>query len=235
MFEPARPMSAPGILSDDAVRKLREITLTTGKTAHKRHIALRDHTIFTVALGTGLREFEIAALTVGDAFEQIESEQRARPWVILRVFKGSKRKPKARAQAQRKALAKRSAERARTQRVYFPAPVRAALETFLAAKRARRERVTPEAPLFVGRAGKPVSERLLRHNFALWQVRAQVKHNRFHNVRHTAITRYWNQTKDLKAVQDFARHASLATTQRYMHVEDEYRERTADAAAASWE
>jgi integrase len=231
-------MSAPGILSDDAVRKLREITLTSGKTAHKRHIALRDHTIYALALGVGLREFEIAALKIADAYEEADGVTRARSWVMLRVFKGSNRKPrksKTRTEAQQKALAKRAAERAaKRQRVYFPAPVRAALDAFLEAKRARRESVSPDAPVFMGHPGKPVSERLLRHNFALWQIRANVKHNRFHNMRHTAITRYWGHTKDLKAVQDFSRHASLATTQQYLHTEDEYRERTGDALAERW-
>ena len=237
MFEPARPMSAPGILSDDTISKLKKITLTSGRTRHKRHIALRDHTIYTVALGAGLREAEIAALELGNTFEQIESELRAREWVILTVFKGSKRKPKARKQAQKKALAKKAAAPARpkTRRVYFAATVRAALETFLAAKRARREeRIAPDAPLFAGRAGKPISTRLLRHSFKVWQIRAQVEHSRFHNLRHTAITRYYDMTLDPKATQDFAGHASFATTQRYVHVRDDYRMRTVDAVAASW-
>lgn len=247
MFQQSRPISPPAVLSDDTIRKLKTATASAGRTAHKRHIALRDQTIFALALGTGLREFEIAALTIGDAFELIDNEPRARSWVLLRVFKGSKRKPKARTEAQRKALAKRAAQRGepaakpakqpkppKPQRIYVPATVRAALDTFLAAKRARRERVTAEAPIFAGRAGKPVSLRLLRHIVALWQERAGVEHNRFHNMRHTAITRYYDHTNNLKAVQDFARHASLVTTQRYIHVANEYREQTADAMAASW-
>src|SRR5690606_33422459 len=46
----------------------------------------RDHVIYALALGTGLRAHELLALNVGDAFD---AEGRARRRVQLRVFKRS--------------------------------------------------------------------------------------------------------------------------------------------------
>ena len=47
---------------------------------------LRDHVIFSVALGTGLREHEILGLDCGDVYDR---EGRCRRRVVLRVFKGN--------------------------------------------------------------------------------------------------------------------------------------------------
>jgi integrase len=46
----------------------------------------RDHVIFAVALGTGLREHEIAALDVGDVLHE---DGRVRRRIALRTFKRS--------------------------------------------------------------------------------------------------------------------------------------------------
>jgi len=39
-----------------------------------------------------------------------------------------------------------------------------------------------------------------------------------HSLRHAAATSAYNGTRDLRAVQDFLGHSSLATTERYLHV-----------------
>ncbi|HXG45258.1 MAG TPA: hypothetical protein VNJ71_10930 [Gemmatimonadales bacterium] len=50
----------------------------------------RDHVIFAVALGTGLREHEIAALDVGDVLHQ---DGRLKRRIALRTFKRSSTEP----------------------------------------------------------------------------------------------------------------------------------------------
>ena len=56
-----------------------------------QHVAgWRDHCIFSLAMGTGLREHEILALDVGDVFDDAG---RAKRRVALRVFKRSAKEP----------------------------------------------------------------------------------------------------------------------------------------------
>lgn len=50
-----------------------------------------------------------------------------------------------------------------------------------------------------------------------------------HALRHAGATAAYNATRDLRAVQDMLGHASLATTQRYLHLDDAARRRVAAA------
>lgn len=50
-----------------------------------------------------------------------------------------------------------------------------------------------------------------------------------HALRHAAATAAYRQTKDLQAVQEFLGHASLATTQLYLHVSEAQMRAVADA------
>ena len=56
------------------------------KVTGERRDGFRDHLIFSIALGTALREHEIVALNVGDV---LRSNGAARRWVQLKVFKRS--------------------------------------------------------------------------------------------------------------------------------------------------
>lgn len=228
------PRTAPKILSPESVKRIKDAMLAackTGRSVHKRFLAMRDYTIFSIALDTGLREHEVAALTVSDVFEP---SQRAKGWALIRVYKGHKRvaKPaKATDGTPRKTASK--AKPREPQRVFLPEPTREALERFFIEKHRNRESLAPDAPLFAGRAGKPLSLRSLRHVFEQWQARAGLEPHHFHIIRHTAITRYWRNCRDLRATQVFARHASPTTTVIYTHVEDSYLERIAESAAVA--
>lgn len=48
-----------------------------------------------------------------------------------------------------------------------------------------------------------------------------------HSLRHACATQAYRETGDLRAVQDMLGHASLATTQRYLHLDDDVRRRLA--------
>jgi integrase len=56
------------------------------KVTGEHRAGYRDHCIFAVALGTGLREQEIAALDVGDVLHE---DGRVRRRIALRTFKRS--------------------------------------------------------------------------------------------------------------------------------------------------
>ncbi|WP_218123564.1 tyrosine-type recombinase/integrase [Microbacterium sp. ru370.1] len=50
-----------------------------------------------------------------------------------------------------------------------------------------------------------------------------------HSLRHACATQAYRETGDLRAVQDMLGHASLATTQRYLHLDADIRRRVAAA------
>jgi site-specific recombinase XerC len=160
----------------------------------------RDHVIFALALGTGLREHELLALECGDVFDE---DGRARRRVTLRVFK-------------------RSAEDPAIQEVVLPDLVRAKLEKLRAWKKRKGESLAVDAPLFVSRLGRRLSARQLRHAFALWQERAGFERRlSFHSLRHSACSAIYRRTKDIRLTQRFARHKSILTTSIYAHPSDE--------------
>ena len=59
------------------------------KVSGEHKAGFRDHLLFSLALGTGLREHEILALDVGDVFDDRKSRRR----LVLRVFKRSSDSP----------------------------------------------------------------------------------------------------------------------------------------------
>jgi site-specific recombinase XerC len=166
-----------------------------------QHIdGFRDHVIYSLALGTGLREHEILALDVGDVFD---AAGRAKRRVTLRVFK-------------------RSSENPAPQEVLLPDLVRTKLERLLAVRKRAGELITPDTPIFVSRLGRRLSARQLRNAFAVWQERAGFeRHLSFHACRHSACSNVYRQSKDLRLTQKFARHKSVVTTSIYTHPTDD--------------
>jgi integrase/recombinase XerC len=170
------------------------------KITGERRDGFRDHVIISLALGTGLREHELLALDLGDVFDD---EGRAKRRVTLRVFK-------------------RSADQPAVQDVVLPDLVRAKLEKLRAWKKREGESLAPDAPLFVSRLGKRLSNRQLRERFATWQERAGFERRlSFHALRHTACSTLYRRTKDIRITQRFARHKSILTTSIYAHPSDE--------------
>ncbi|GAB4214814.1 MAG: hypothetical protein OHK0013_39810 [Sandaracinaceae bacterium] len=160
----------------------------------------RDHVIYSLALGAGLREHEILALDVGDVFDDAG---RAKRRLVLRVFK-------------------RSAKEPAPQEVLLPDAVRAKLDKLLATRKRAGETITPATPVFVSRLGRRLSARQLRHAFAVWQQRAGFeRHLSFHATRHTACSGVYRGSKDLRLTQKFARHKSVVTTSIYTHPTDD--------------
>jgi len=160
----------------------------------------RDHVIFSVALGTGLREHEILALDIGDVFGD---GGKARRRIQLRVFKGS-------------------SDDRHGQEVVLPDGVRAKLDRLYRRKKRGGHSLAPDAPVFISRKGNRLSKRQLRHAFKVWQERAGFERRfNFHALRHTACSNLYRRTRDIRLTQRFARHKSILTTSIYAHPSDE--------------
>jgi len=64
--------------------------------------------------------------------------------------------------------------------------------------------------------------------------RAAIPHIRFHDLRHTALTRLVANGEDLQTVKKIAGHASLNTTQRYLHSNDKQQRHAVETLAGSF-
>ena len=158
---------------------------------------LRDHVIFSVALGTGLRLAEIVELDVGDVY-------------------GPGGVPKTRVRV-RAAIAKGG----RAADVFLPDRLVAKLQKFWSFKKRRGESFEPAAPLFANQSGTRISKRRVQFAWRTWQQRAGFDRlYSFHALRHTAVTNVYRASRGLFLAQRFARHVSPLTTTVYTHPSD---------------
>src|SRR5258708_6493443 len=151
------------------------------KVSGEHRDGFRDHLIISLALGTGMRECEIVGLDVDDV---TADGRRPRRSIRLRVFKDTG------APGMEKA-----------QRVTLPDGTFYKLEKYLRSlPRARKK-----GPLFISRFNRRLSERRLRSMFRGWQQRAGFDHLYcFHELRHTAITNFQREGRDIRATQKYA-------------------------------
>jgi len=160
---------------------------------------LRDHLIYSLALGTGLRLAEIVGLNVGDVYTP---EGRPRNRVRLRpeIAKGG-----------------------RAGDVFLPDALVAKFRRFWRHKARRREGISPDDPLFCSQGGRRrISPRRVQFAFRTWQVKAGFDRlYPFHSLRHSAITAVYRASRDLFLAQRFARHVSPLTTTVYTHPSDQ--------------
>ena len=158
----------------------------------------RDHLIFSLALGTGLRLSEIVGLNVGDVFTA-DGRPRARLRLRREIAKGG-----------------------RAGDVFLPDALGPKLVRFWGYKVRSGESLTPLAPLFANQSGHRISKRRVQMAFKTWQER--VGFDRiygFHALRHSAVTNVYRASRDLFLAQRFARHASPLTTTIYTNPSDE--------------
>ena len=99
------------------------------RTTGERVAGWRDHVIYSLALGSGLREHEILALNVGDVFDEAG---RAKRRLQLRVFK-------------------RASDDPAPQEVMLPDLVRGKLEKLMAGRRRGGEVTGADTPIFISR------------------------------------------------------------------------------------
>jgi len=159
---------------------------------------VRDHTIISLALGTGLRLAVLVGLEVGDAFAP-DGTPRVRVRVRAAIAKGG-----------------RAAD------VFLPDRLVAKLKRFWRWKRKRGEDLRSDAPLFANQSGRRISKRWAQFAWATWQRRAGFDRvYGFHALRHTAVTNVYRASRDLFLAQRFARHLSPLTTTVYTHPSDD--------------
>jgi len=158
----------------------------------------RDHLIYSLALGTGLRLAEIVGLNVGDVYTP-------------------EGKPKNRVRLRREI-----AKNGRAGDVFLPDALVAKFRMFWRHKTARRDALRPEDPLFCSQTRRRISPRRVQFAFRTWQVKAGFDRlYPFHALRHTAVTNVYRASRDLFLAQRFARHVSPLTTTIYTHPSDD--------------
>jgi integrase len=158
----------------------------------------RDHLVFSVALGTGLRLGEIVGLNVGDVFFP-DGRPKSRIRLRAEIAKGG-----------------------RAGDVFLPVALVAKLEAFWDYKLGRRQRLDPTAPLLCNQGRRRISKRRVQVVFRAWQVIAGFgRLYPFHGLRHTAVTNVYRASRDLFLAQRFARHSSPLTTTVYTHPSDQ--------------
>lgn len=156
--------------------------------------SLRDRAILEVFYGGGLRLAELAGLTVGD----LDLGQG-----VLRVWgKGSKER-----------LA------------FLGEPARAAVAAFLPARNrhVRKQSGSSETALFLNSRGRRLSTRGVARVVAKWaRVAGLSQALTPHGLRHSFATHLLEGQADLRAVQELLGHASISSTQRYLHLNLDY-------------
>ena len=158
----------------------------------------RDHLIYSLALGTGLRLAEIVGLNVGGVYLP-EGKPRARIRVRPELVKGG-----------------RAAD------VFLPDSLLRKLRRFWTCKARKGEELQPQGPLFCSQTRARISKRRVQFAFRTWQVKARLDRlYPFHCLRHSAITNVYRASRELFLAQRFARHVSPSTTTIYTHPSDQ--------------
>jgi len=155
-------------------------------------LSQRDQALFELVYSTGLRVGELVALNL-DAVDLKNMT------VMVRRGKGAK-----------------------DRLVPFGPPAAAALKAWLAL---RPELVDPQKEdgqraLFLGRRGGRLNDREVRRVLeARLANRGLDRHYSPHSLRHSFATHLLSAGADLKAIQEMLGHSSLATTERYTHLD----------------
>ncbi len=171
----------------------------------------RDHVIISLALGSAMRESEIAALNVGDIIDMTGAVRRR---IRLSVFKGSFKGPAK--------VRTHGGLGPRGQEIFFPDTVHYKLTQFLKWKRKEGEPTDVDAPVFATLRKTRIATRTIRHLFRQWQKTAHFDQlYPFHSLRHSSGTNVYRATGDVRMAQRHLRHTNLSTTQIYTHVSDE--------------
>ena len=186
------PHQLPSVLTENqAGNLLRPDTTSRNPSRIERLLALRDQVALELLYGAGLRAAELVSLRVADL-----------------------------ALGDRQAIVRGKGDKER--RVLFGEPAADAIALYLTEGRIPLTAgKTPHDILLVNWRGGPLSVRsvgLIVESRAMAVGLADKAHP--HALRHSFATHLLNGGADLRTVQQLLGHASLATTQRYLHVAD---------------
>lgn len=100
--------------------------------------------------------------------------------------------------------------------------IRAHIEVFIGWKRRHEEDISPEAPLFISRNHRRLSNRQIERDLGKWLKVAGIEgHYSPHALRHTFGTELYGKTNNIRLVQELMGHADISTTQIYTAVTKE--------------
>jgi len=182
-------------LKKEDVGKLLETAKSRAKLARAKNnkVAVRDYFIIHLALATGLRVMEIAALNCGDIFLDQQT-----PSLLVRKGKGNKRRM-----------------------VFFNGKLKEHFKDYLRWKKSVGESTDANQPLFLSsHSGKHMTTRALQKAFKRCAKAAKLPlFYSFHSTRHTHACLLlkasgWN----LRLVQKQLGHSRITTTQVYADV-----------------
>ncbi|TCV85139.1 tyrosine recombinase XerC [Sulfurirhabdus autotrophica] len=90
---------------------------------------------------------------------------------------------------------------------------------------------TQETTIFLGKQGKPLSQRSVQYRIKEWALKQGLTGNVHpHVLRHSFATHLLQSSGDLRAVQEMLGHASISTTQVYTHLDFQHLAKVYDAA-----
>ena len=178
-------------------------------TARDRSLqGLRDYAVLSLMVTTGLRTIEVSRADVKD--------MRAEGDFTVLYVQGKGKTEK-------------------TEFVKISAPVEEAIRAYLSA----RGEVDGKQPLFTSTSNNSTGQRLSTRTVS-GLVKERMKHAGYnserltaHSLRHTAVTLSLLAGKDITEVQQFARHANIATTMIYNHSLDKAKNTCAAAITAT--
>jgi integrase len=159
---------------------------------------VRDHVIYSLALGTGLRLAEIVGLNVGDVFTP-DGTPRSRVRIRPEIAKGG-----------------------RGGDIFLPDALVPKLRKFWTHKRRQGEGLDAGDALFCNQSRSRISRRRVQFAWRTWQQKAGFDRlYPFHGLRHTSISSVYRLSHDLFLAQRVARHVSPLTTAVYTHPSDQ--------------
>lgn len=153
-------------------------------------LSRRDQAVFELIYSAGLRVGELVRLNTGD----VDFKSAA---IMVRRGKGGK-----------------------DRLVPFGRPAAEALAAWLAVRSGLADPEVSGEALFLGRRGKRLGDREVRRVLeARLNARSLDGHYSPHSLRHSFATHLLSAGADLKAIQEMLGHSSLATTERYTHLD----------------
>ena len=167
---------------------------------------LRDYAILTLMVTGGLRDIEVSRADIGDLRNAGENT------VLFIQGKGREEK---------------------TEYIKISAPVEKAIRAYLTA----RGETAEAQPLFISLSNNSHGARLTTRSVSgIVKARLQAagynsERLTAHSLRHTAVTLSLLAGKDITEVQQFARHANIATTMIYNHSLDKAKNSCSEAIA----
>ena len=119
-------------------------------------------------------------------------------------------------------------DKLKTQSSFRSFPLHPEVEQLLRQRQPRRL----AGPILTARYGLPLHPECLRRQFRLFLKEHDLRHIRFHDLRHTCATLLLHEGCSLREIQSYLGHASYLTTTRYAHIDARSKEHALEIMSA---